>query len=53
MKSKLSAVEVSQELGISVVLATEQLHGIEKLGLACRDDSVTGLVFYPNLFKQS
>nr|CAG4641861.1 EOG090X09MN [Eurycercus lamellatus] len=52
-KQKLTAFEMSQVLGISVLLAAERLHAAEKAGLACRDDSVRGLVFYPNLFLHS
>jgi ESCRT-II complex subunit VPS36 len=33
-----------------VVLAKERLLAAEGRGLLCRDDSVEGLRFYPNLF---
>nr|CAG4651147.1 EOG090X09MN [Simocephalus serrulatus] len=49
-QQKLSALDVSQELGIPIMLARERLLTLEKSGLACRDDTVTGLVFYPNFF---
>lgn len=49
-KSSLTVFEMSQLLSISVLLASERLHSAEKAGLACRDDTIRGLVFYPNLF---
>ncbi|KAJ8931917.1 hypothetical protein NQ314_015115 [Rhamnusium bicolor] len=48
--SSLSAEELSQKLGISVTLAKERLLTTEKYGKCCRDDSIEGLRFYPNLF---
>ena len=47
-KIKLSALEVSQEFEISIILATERLYLMERKGLMCRDETVRGLVFYPN-----
>nr|CAG4647220.1 EOG090X09MN [Megafenestra aurita] len=47
---KLSALQVSQELRIPIMLARERLLTMERVGLTCRDDTVTGLIFYPNLF---
>jgi hypothetical protein len=35
------------------VLAQERLYFMERNGLICRDDTVRGLVFYPNLFSSS
>lgn len=46
----LSSQELSQKLGISLTLAKERLLTAEKYGKACRDDSIEGLRFYPNLF---
>jgi ESCRT-II complex subunit VPS36 len=48
----LSAEQLAQELGISVVLAKERLLAAEKAGKACRDDTIEGLRFYPNLFME-
>lgn len=48
-KGSLTAEELSQIAGISVVLAKERLLSSEKLGRTCRDDSIEGLRFYPNL----
>ncbi|CAN8006072.1 unnamed protein product [Ixodes hexagonus] len=48
----LSAEELSPLVEISVILARERLLGAESEGLACRDDSVEGLRFYPNLFLE-
>ncbi|EFX75148.1 hypothetical protein DAPPUDRAFT_108217 [Daphnia pulex] len=52
-RDKLTALEVSQEFQISIVLAQERLYFMERNGLICRDDSVRGLVFYPNFFSSS
>ncbi|XP_018563736.1 vacuolar protein-sorting-associated protein 36 [Anoplophora glabripennis] len=49
-QNSLSAEELSQQLGISVTLAKERLLTAEKYGKCCRDDSIEGLRFYPNLF---
>jgi len=49
-RQKLTAVELSQILSISVLLARERLLSAEKAAFACRDDTVQGLIFYPNLF---
>jgi ESCRT-II complex subunit VPS36 len=49
-KKKLTPFEMSREQGLPVLLAVERLLSAEKAGMACRDDSIMGLVFYPNLF---
>nr|CAG4638587.1 EOG090X09MN [Cyclestheria hislopi] len=46
----LSAEDMAQILNVSVILAKERLLSAEKSGLACRDDTTEGLIFYPNLF---
>lgn len=46
----VTAPELAQTEGISVVLACERLLMTEKYGKACRDDSIEALRFYPNLF---
>lgn len=48
--NSLTAEELAQEIGIPVLLAKERLIATEKHGRACRDDSIEGLRFYPNLF---
>ncbi|KAI9562497.1 hypothetical protein GHT06_009935 [Daphnia sinensis] len=50
-RQKLTAFEVSQEFGISIVLAAECLYTMERKGVVCRDDTVRGLMFYPNEFS--
>ncbi|XP_039279874.1 vacuolar protein-sorting-associated protein 36 isoform X2 [Nilaparvata lugens] len=45
-----SAEQLAQSLGISVVLAKERLLTTEQQGCICRDESIEGLRFYPNLF---
>lgn len=48
----MTATELAQTEGISVVLACERLLMTEKYGKACRDDSIEALRFYPNLFLE-
>ncbi|GLV35192.1 Vacuolar protein sorting 36 [Carabus blaptoides fortunei] len=45
----LTSEELAQSLGISVMLAKERLMTTERYGKACRDDTIEGLRFYPNL----
>lgn len=46
----LTPEKLSQLAHVSVLLARERLFTTERLGLACRDESIEGLAFYPNLF---
>ncbi|RVE52529.1 hypothetical protein evm_002923 [Chilo suppressalis] len=46
----LTPVKLSQIANVSVLLAREHLLITERLGMACRDESMEGLAFYPNLF---
>ncbi|XP_057368156.1 vacuolar protein-sorting-associated protein 36-like [Daphnia carinata] len=50
-RQKLTAFDVSQEFGISIVLAAECLYTMERKGVVCRDDTVRGLLFYHNEFS--
>ncbi|XP_006824476.1 vacuolar protein-sorting-associated protein 36-like [Saccoglossus kowalevskii] len=50
-KGCLSADELSHIIGISVLLAKGRLLAAEEKGRACRDESVEGIRFFPNLFK--
>ncbi|XP_017128755.1 vacuolar protein-sorting-associated protein 36 [Drosophila elegans] len=45
----LAVEELAKQLGISLLLAKERLLVAERLGKVCRDESVEGLRFYPNL----
>lgn len=49
-RGSIIAEQLAQELGISVILAKERLLTTEHYGLICRDESIEGLRFYPNLF---
>eukprot|EP00057_Strongylocentrotus_purpuratus_P027174 XP_011681648.1 PREDICTED: vacuolar protein-sorting-associated protein 36 [Strongylocentrotus purpuratus] len=49
-KASLSADELAQIAGVSVMLAKGRLLAAEEVGKACRDESVEGLRFFPNLF---
>ncbi|XP_023704185.1 vacuolar protein-sorting-associated protein 36 isoform X2 [Cryptotermes secundus] len=51
-QGSLTAEELAQTLGMSVLLARERLMTTEKHGQACRDESIEGLRFYPNKFLQ-
>ena len=46
----LTSEEMAKLAGIAIVLAKERLLAAEQNGKLCRDDSVEGLRFYPNLF---
>ncbi|XP_055613747.1 vacuolar protein-sorting-associated protein 36 [Uranotaenia lowii] len=48
----VSADELARVVGISLLLANERLLTAEALGKLCRDESIEGLRFYPNLFLQ-
>lgn len=51
-RGSVTAEELAQSEGISVLLARERLLVTEKHGRACRDDSIEALRFYPNLFLE-
>ncbi|XP_076276417.1 vacuolar protein sorting 36 [Lasioglossum baleicum] len=51
-RGSLTAEELAQSDGISVLLARERLLVTEKYGKACRDDTIEALRFYPNLFLE-
>ncbi|CAL1673112.1 unnamed protein product [Lasius platythorax] len=51
-KESMTAEDLAQSEGISVLLARERLLVTEKHGKACRDDSIEALRFYPNLFLE-
>ncbi|CAD7080989.1 unnamed protein product [Hermetia illucens] len=46
----LSVEDLAKILGISILLSKEHLLAAERLGIVCRDESIEGLRFYPNLF---
>lgn len=48
----ITSSKLAENRGMSVVLATEQLLLAERHGKLCRDESVAGLRFYPNLFVE-
>lgn len=49
----LSAEELAKQVGISILLSLERLLTTERAGYVCRDESIEGLRFYPNLFLQN
>lgn len=49
-QKSLSAEEFAQLSGIPVLLAKERLFAAESKGVLCRDETVEGLRFFPNLF---
>ena len=46
----ISPQEMAVQAGISCTLARQRLIDCEKVGLACRDESIQGLRFFPNRF---
>ncbi|CAF3826844.1 unnamed protein product [Rotaria magnacalcarata] len=46
----MCADQLANLIGIPVIVARERLIAAETNGLLCRDDSIEGLRFYPNLF---
>eukprot|EP00611_Tribonema_gayanum_P000944 TRINITY_DN1070_c0_g1_i2.p2 TRINITY_DN1070_c0_g1~~TRINITY_DN1070_c0_g1_i2.p2 ORF type:complete len:284 (-),score=64.51 TRINITY_DN1070_c0_g1_i2:23-874(-) len=51
-ENPLMATSVAAVLHVSLVLAQEHLATAEQAGLLCRDETLEGLRFYPNLFPQ-
>jgi len=49
-KGSLSIAECARENNLSVFLTHERFLIAERAGKVCRDESVEGLRFYPNLF---
>lgn len=49
----VSAMEVSQSLGCSVVLAKQHLFTAETAGVLCRDQSADGVRFHINFFCET
>ncbi|XP_060064336.1 vacuolar protein-sorting-associated protein 36-like [Ylistrum balloti] len=49
-KTSLTAEELAQLQGVSVILSKERLLLTEKVGGICRDETVEGLRFYSNFF---
>ncbi len=48
----LSATDLSKVFNISLIVAKEQLNLAEKKEFICRDESVQGVFYFPNLFKE-
>jgi ESCRT-II complex subunit VPS36 len=44
------AAQLAKVSGVSLVLAAERLRAAEAQSKICRDDSIEGLVFFPNKF---
>ena len=45
----MTAEEFARASGTALVIAKERLLAAENLGKLCRDDTIEGLRFYPNL----
>uniref|UniRef100_A0A336MXD8 Vacuolar protein-sorting-associated protein 36 n=1 Tax=Culicoides sonorensis TaxID=179676 RepID=A0A336MXD8_CULSO len=52
-KESMSVEELAKLVKISVILAQERLLVAERAGYVCRDESIEGLRFYPNLFLKN
>ena len=46
----ITVMDVCRALKMSALLATEQLLTSEQMGLLCRDSTIEGVRFFPNLF---
>ncbi|XP_055856158.1 vacuolar protein-sorting-associated protein 36 [Episyrphus balteatus] len=51
--TSLAIEELSKDMKISLLLAKEKLLVAERMGLICRDESIEGLRFYPNLLLRN
>lgn len=49
-RGPLSAYSLSQVMSVPLILAREQLEEAERQLLLCRDETLEGIVFYPNFF---
>jgi ESCRT-II complex subunit VPS36 len=47
---KISILDISRDLKLSLVIAKEHLLAVETQGFLCRDECLSGIFFYPNLF---
>ena len=47
----MSAEQIANKLGVNVLIAKESLAKAEEAGMICRDDSVEGLLYCDNPFK--
>ncbi|XP_063708067.1 vacuolar protein-sorting-associated protein 36 [Culicoides brevitarsis] len=52
-RESISVEELAKLVKISVILAQERLLAAERAGYVCRDESIEGLRFYPNLFLKN
>jgi len=52
-RGPLTSEQLAQALGLSVILAKERLLLTEKMGGVCRDETLEGLKFFPNMFLTS
>ena len=49
----ITVIDVSRKLRISVILANEQLQSAEEMGHLCRDSTIEGIRYFPNLFQRA
>lgn len=49
----ITVIDVSRKLKISAILANEQLQSAEEMGHLCRDSTIEGIRYFPNLFQTS
>jgi len=47
----ITVMDICRALNTSALLANEQLLSAEQMGWLCRDSTIEGVRFYPNLFK--
>ena len=49
----ITVIDVSRTLKISALLANEQLQSAEQMGWLCRDSTIEGIRYFPNLFQSA
>ena len=47
----ITVIDVSRTLKIPALLANEQLQSAEQMGWLCRDSTIEGMRYFPNLFQ--
>mmetsp|Transcript_18364 Transcript_18364/g.28818 ORF Transcript_18364/g.28818 Transcript_18364/m.28818 type:complete len:472 (-) Transcript_18364:115-1530(-) len=49
----ITVIDVSKTLKIPALLANEQLQSAEQMGWLCRDSTIEGIRYFPNLFQDA
>jgi len=49
----ITVIDVSRTLKMPALLANEQLQSAEQMGWLCRDETIEGIRYFPNLFQSA